>query len=83
MTITTLDAATIAKVTLLRLGTSTHATDMEQRYLELPFVPTEDGTGVVATAPANANIAPPGYYLMFLVNSAGVPSVAATVQVIP
>ena len=34
-----------------------------------------DGT-LTVTAPANTNIAPPGYYMLFIVNSAGVPSVA-------
>ena len=33
------------------------------------------------TAPPNGNIAPPGYYLLFIVNSAGVPSVASFVRV--
>jgi hypothetical protein len=34
------------------------------------------------TGPPTANIAPPGYYMLFLVNNAGVPSIANFVQVI-
>jgi Domain of unknown function (DUF1929) len=34
------------------------------------------GVGVLTvTAPPNGNIAPPGYYMLFLVNNSGVPSV--------
>jgi hypothetical protein len=39
--------------------------------------------GLSITAPANGNAAPPGYYMLFIVNNAGVPSVAPIVQVGP
>ena len=39
------------------------------------------GLGVLnVTAPPTGNIAPPGYYMLFILNSAGVPSVASFVQ---
>ena len=39
------------------------------------------GNGMLnVTAPPNSKIAPPGYYMLFLLNSAGVPSVAQFVQ---
>jgi PKD repeat protein len=39
------------------------------------------GAGVLSvTTPPNGNIAPPGYYMLFIVNSAGVPSLARFVQ---
>jgi len=51
---------------------------MDQRLNVLPFTP---GTGVVdITAPAHPNLAPPGYYMLFLVDANGVPSVGAVVQ---
>jgi hypothetical protein len=30
--------------------------------------------------PANANLAPPGYYMLFIVNGNGVPSTAAMLR---
>src|SRR5215831_2673666 len=63
----------------MRPGAVTHAFDMEQRLVELAF--TTGGAGVLnVTAPPNGNIAPPGYYMVFILNSAGVPSVAGFVQ---
>lgn len=74
------DATNIASVVLIRAGAPTHAFDMEQRLVGLTF---SAGSGLLAvTAPPNGNIAPPGYYLLFLLNSAGVPSVAQFVQLI-
>ena len=68
----------IASVALIRPGTPTHAFDMDQRFVGLSFTA---GSGVLnVTAPPNGNIAPPGYYMLFVLNSAGVPSVARFVK---
>jgi regulation of enolase protein 1 (concanavalin A-like superfamily) len=73
------DAANIASVVLMKNGASTHAFDMDQRMVGLSFTA---GNGVLnVTGPPNGNIAPPGYYMLFLLNSAGVPSVAKFVQI--
>ena len=73
----TAQAGSIAKVALVRLGAVTHSVNMEQRYVPLQF---SAGAGsLTATAPANANIAPPGVYMLFVVDGAGVPSVAKIV----
>ena len=69
----------IRKVALVRLGAVTHSVNMEQRYVPLTF--TAGAGSLTATAPANANIAPPGVYMLFLVDAAGVPSVAKMVTV--
>ena len=75
------DAASVSSVVLIRPGAPTHAFDMEQRLVGLTFTA---GSGVLnVTAPPNGNIAPPGYYLLFILNSAGVPSVAQFVQLTP
>jgi galactose oxidase-like protein len=72
-------AADIASVVLVRPGAPTHAFDMEQRLVGLTYT---RGLGVLnVTAPPNGNVAPPGYYMLFILNSAGVPSVASFVQV--
>jgi hypothetical protein len=75
------DAANISSVVLIRAGAPTHAFDMEQRLVVMNFTA---GSGVLnVTAPPNGNIAPPGYYLLFVLNSAGVPSVGQFVQLTP
>ena len=75
------DAAQVSKVTLLALGSVTHAFDQNQRFLKLAFTPTSEGLSV--TAPADNLAAPPGYYMLFLVDGRGVPSVARMVRVAP
>ncbi|MGH7527451.1 MAG: galactose oxidase-like domain-containing protein [Gemmatimonadales bacterium] len=75
----TLDAASITKVSLIRLGSVTHAFDMNQRFQKLGF--TADAGGLAVTAPTNRKRTPPGHYMLFILNGAGVPSVAPIVQV--
>ncbi|MEO7165514.1 MAG: galactose oxidase-like domain-containing protein [Chthoniobacterales bacterium] len=77
--IRTPDAATIGSVVLARAGSTTHAFDMEQRLIGLSFNATASGK-LTATAPPNGFIAPPGYYMLFILNQAGVPSVAKFVH---
>jgi hypothetical protein len=72
------DAATITSVALIRTGAVTHFFDQNARYVPLGFSQTTGGLTV--TAPANANLAPPGYYMLFIVNGTGVPSIAPFVQ---
>jgi hypothetical protein len=72
------EAADIASVVLMRPGAPTHAFDMDQRLVRASYTV---GNGVLnVTAPPNGNIAPPGYYMLFIVNSAGVPSIARFMQ---
>ncbi|MEG9438366.1 DUF1929 domain-containing protein [Edaphobacter sp. HDX4] len=75
------DGATISQVTWIRLGSVTHAFDQNQRLNHLQFVQATGGLNI--TAPANANVAPPGHYMLFLVNSNGVPSIARIIQITP
>ena len=76
--VTTADASSIARVSLARLGAVTHSFNQDQRYLDLSF--QQSVGSLTVQAPSNANVAPPGYYMLFLVNDAGVPSVAAFVS---
>ena len=78
--INTPDYASISSVALMRAGSTTHADDFDQRYVALTFTNTGSNT-LTATAPASANLAPPGYYLLVIVNRSGVPSVMPFVQV--
>jgi hypothetical protein len=77
--ISTPDAASITKVTLVRIGAVTHSVNMEQRYIPLSFSAANGALN--ATSPVNANVAPPGVYMLFAINSSGVPSVAKMVWV--
>jgi hypothetical protein len=56
---------------------------MEQRLVGLSFTANTTTGTLTATSPPNAKIAPPGYYLLFILNSSGVPSVAKFVQFCP
>jgi hypothetical protein len=78
-TLTSAQAATIGKVALVGLGDVTHSIDQGQRYVPLRF--TVSGTTLTVTGPPTGGVAPPGYYMLFVIDSAGVPSVARTVQV--
>jgi hypothetical protein len=73
------DAANISSVALVGLGSVTHAFNENQRYVSVSF--TSSAGSLNVQAPANANIAPLGYYMLFLVNGSGVPSVANFIQV--
>lgn len=72
------EAADITKVTLIRLPSVTHAFDQNQRLNVLQFTPVSGAVDI--TAPATANMAPPGLYMLFVVNSTGVPSVGSIVR---
>ncbi len=76
--IATAGAADVRKVMLVRLSSVTHAFDMNQRGNMLSFTP---GSGsLTVTAPSNNRLAPPGHYMLFIVNASGVPSVAKIVR---
>ena len=63
---------------MIRYGAVTHSINMAQVYLPLTF---SSGSGsLTVTAPASGNLAPPGYYMLFIVDSNGVPSIAATTR---
>ena len=79
--IATPDAFSIQKVALVRLGAVTHSVNMEQRYV--PLNVTAGRHSLTATVPVNVNVAPPGFYMLFIVDGAGVPSVAKMVQLDP
>ncbi|OLE05663.1 MAG: hypothetical protein AUI36_42420 [Cyanobacteria bacterium 13_1_40CM_2_61_4] len=77
--IQTPDASRIAGVSFIRLGSVTHAIDMDQRLVPLAF--TVGSGSLSVQAPANANLAPPGYYMLFILDTSGIPSVAAIMKI--
>ena len=80
LAIHTPEAGEIQMVSMVRLSTITHHTNTDQRFLSLEFT-QQDGDTLTATAPADGNVAPPGVYMLFVVNDCGVPSEAAMVLV--
>jgi hypothetical protein len=70
---------TIVEVVLIRPGAVTHGFNQDQRYVGCAIT-GRTATGVQATAPANGNITPPGYYLLFLLDSGRVPSIGTWVR---
>ena len=72
--VATPDAANVTKVTLIALSSVTHSFNETQRISRLTFSGGSGGLNI--TAPASTNLAPPGYYMLWLLNAAGVPSVA-------
>lgn len=67
--------APVRELVLMRPGAVTHSFDVDQRLVGLVFEDGLDGT-LTATAPPDANVAPPGYYMLFALDAGGVPSVA-------
>jgi hypothetical protein len=78
-TVATPNAPGIAKVTWVRLMSTTHAFDMNQRFVSLSF--TRLATSLSVDAPIDRNRVPPGHYMEFIINGTGVPSIARIVQI--
>jgi hypothetical protein len=73
------DAASISAVNLVSLGADTHQIDMDQHFVPLSF--TQGSGALNVQIPSSAAMAPPGNYMLFIVNSNGVPSVASFIKV--
>lgn len=71
--------AVIARVTWVRLGSVTHAWNSNQRFNALEF--TANGQVLSVKAPPTAALAPPGHYMLFVLDQAGVPSVARITRI--
>jgi hypothetical protein len=69
----------ITKAELIRPASVTQSADPNQRLVALPL--TVSGNHVGLTVTSNPDIAPPGWYMLFVVNASGVPSVARWVHV--
>tara|TARA_R110002049_G_scaffold181272_2_gene348508 strand:+ start:113843 stop:119266 length:5424 start_codon:yes stop_codon:yes gene_type:complete len=67
----------VSDFSLIRFSAATHSTNNEQRRIPLTTTP---GTSHALTIP-NRNLLPPGYYMLFAMDSNGVPSIAATVKI--
>ncbi|QRD87005.1 galactose oxidase [Aspergillus flavus] len=70
----------ISNASLIRYGTTTHTVNTDQRRIEL--VLEDAGTNMyTADIPNDPGVALPGYYMLFVMNANGVPSVSKNVQI--
>ena len=79
-TIDTPEAADIGSIVLLAPISVTHHTDSGQRYIRLP-IQSQTASTLTSLAPANGNIAPPGFYMIFIVTNDGIPSAGRFVKI--
>ncbi len=80
ITVLTPNAADITSMVLITLPNTTHAFTMSQNFVPLTFTRPDNGR-LLAQIPTNANAAPPGFYMLFALNSNGIPSVAKIIKI--
>jgi hypothetical protein len=80
ITIPTPNASSITRATLVKLPDTTHHYDSNMRCLMLA-VESNTSSSVTVEAPLNANLAPPGYYYIHVLNGSGIPSAARIVMI--
>jgi hypothetical protein len=68
----------IVSAELIRPAAVTHSSDPNQRFVDLPM--TVNGNSIGLNVTSNPDIAPPGWYMLFVTNANGVPSVAQWVH---
>jgi YVTN family beta-propeller protein len=71
--------ASASRVTLVKTGSVTHSWNMDQRFVEATF--NTSGNRLMVQAPTRAADAPPGSYILFVLNASGVPSVGRIIQI--
>lgn len=76
--VSTTNAGQIAKVSLLRLGSVTHHFNIDQRYWSLSF--QTGSNALTVQAPTNSTTTLPGYYMLFILDTNGIPSVATILK---
>jgi galactose oxidase len=72
----------ITSMSMIRYGSATHTVDTDQRRIALTIT-NAGGNRYTFKVPTDPGVALPGYWMVFAMNSAGVPCVAQTIQVKP
>jgi hypothetical protein len=80
ITIPTSSPSSIARATLVKCPDTTHHYDSNMRYIALA-VTSSTSSSVTVQAPLNANLAPPGYYYIHLVNRSNIPSTGRIIRI--
>lgn len=81
-TITVKTNAAVTSFSLIRYSTSTHTVNTDQR--RIPMNPTGAGANTykITLGPNDYGVVTPGYWMLFAINGAGVPSVSKTVLIV-
>ena len=82
LSVQTPSPAAIAEVVLMSAGAVTHGFNHNQRYVGCTIT-GRTANAVNATAPPDGTVAPPGYYLLFLLDQDRVPSMANWIRLTP
>ncbi|KAI4222625.1 MAG: hypothetical protein L6R36_006013 [Xanthoria steineri] len=69
----------VTSFSLVRYGSGTHSVNTDQR--RIPLTPTASGLTYTVTIPSDPGVALPGSWMLFAMDSAGVPSVSKTIIV--
>jgi len=69
----------ISKVSLVRVSSTTHNNNMDQRCLFLDILEKSDNV-IKLQSPKDGTWAPPGYYMLFAIDKKGIPSVGEFVR---
>jgi hypothetical protein len=70
----------IKEICLIRPSSTTHCVNTEQRYVGLEFE-IKSRTIINANIPDSPNLAPPGYYMLFIIDNKVVPSIACFIKI--
>lgn len=77
--VSTPSAMTLRWAQLIRPMATTHAYDTSQRLVDLPIV-CRDACGITVEVTGNPDLAPPGWYMLFVVDDCGIPSSALWIR---
>jgi hypothetical protein len=80
ITISSPQAGNIKWASIIRPGVTTHSFDNSQRLVDL-VISAQAGGQISTAAPPDATLAPPGWYMLFLIDNTGVPSVATWIHI--
>jgi hypothetical protein len=79
ISIPTPDSSNISAVSLLRISSTTHHYNTDQRLVWLQ-IRSRDPNKVTVLAPINSRLAPPGYYMIHVLDGNGVPSAGSVIK---
>jgi Domain of unknown function (DUF1929) len=70
----------VSRAVLMAPGVTTHGEEMHAKHVELQIALRQEGSGLTVLSPPTSAVAQPGWYMLFLLDDEGVPSVAHWVR---